>query len=405
IELEDRKFEVLANQPVSFDMYSSSYRSGDRSGDLVKIDDSLTPLPPIQTIVQFGKKGVKTNIPINIQADYTEMGSLALWCRSLVSNHRWQLQFQLRDAALMQEVDDAEIFEASLVEACCEEIKRAIKSRSNGGPVETLGKTIEKIVQRPKAGWPLGLIRSMSDELLNLVDYRKTSAVFEARWLNLTGFCMRPGFGDSFDKQRIKQLWKIYKQGAVFNKSPQNASEWWIMWRRVAGGLSSGQQRQFLQDLAPVMLSKKGTKKKMAPQQLMEIWMAVANMERLLVKDKITCGEYFISEIQQKKCKPQHFWALSRVGARELLYGPADKVVPPETAASWIKVMLTLTWHDPKPVAAAVAQMARKTGDRARDLEQEMIDIIIEWMSANDCASHARLLKDVVPMEKQEEST
>ncbi|MCJ7616818.1 MAG: Hsp70 family protein, partial [Desulfobacterales bacterium] len=64
IELKDKKFEVLANQPVSFDIYSSSFRSGDRCGDLVEIDDSLTPLPPIQTVVQYGKKGVKTRIPV-----------------------------------------------------------------------------------------------------------------------------------------------------------------------------------------------------------------------------------------------------------------------------------------------------------------------------------------------------
>ena len=45
IELTDKKFEVLANQPVSFDLYSSSFRSGDRCGELVSVDDSLTPLP------------------------------------------------------------------------------------------------------------------------------------------------------------------------------------------------------------------------------------------------------------------------------------------------------------------------------------------------------------------------
>ena len=60
IELSDRQFEVLTNQPVSFDVYSSSYRSGDQKGDIIEVDDSFSTLPPIQTIVQFGKKGVKT---------------------------------------------------------------------------------------------------------------------------------------------------------------------------------------------------------------------------------------------------------------------------------------------------------------------------------------------------------
>ena len=37
IYLEDKSFEVLANRPVAFDIFSSSYRSGDCHGDLVEV--------------------------------------------------------------------------------------------------------------------------------------------------------------------------------------------------------------------------------------------------------------------------------------------------------------------------------------------------------------------------------
>ena len=36
-----------------------------------------------------------------------------------------------------------------------------------------------------------------------------------------------------------------------------------------------------------------------------EIWMAIANMERLMVKDKIRLGDKLLSEINPKKCKNQ----------------------------------------------------------------------------------------------------
>jgi hypothetical protein len=52
--LKDREFEVLTNQPVQFALYSSSYRTGDRAGDMVAIDPTLTPLPPLQTVIKFG---------------------------------------------------------------------------------------------------------------------------------------------------------------------------------------------------------------------------------------------------------------------------------------------------------------------------------------------------------------
>jgi hypothetical protein len=46
IELGDHQFDVLANQPVRFMLYSSSFRGKDHMGELVAIDDTLMPLPP-----------------------------------------------------------------------------------------------------------------------------------------------------------------------------------------------------------------------------------------------------------------------------------------------------------------------------------------------------------------------
>jgi len=415
IELKDKKFEVLTNQPVAFDVFSSSFRSGDTCGDLVKIDDSLTSLPPIQTVVQFGQKGVKTSIPVHIEAEYTEMGTLSLWCRSLVSSHRWQLQFQLRAASGYipgpAEVTDREVFESSMVENVRLEVCKAFSDKidsvgSDKAVLDNLVKKIAKIVERPKEKWPLSFIRSISDELLKLAAARTLSPVRESRWLNLAGFCIRPGFGDGFDEHRIKALWKIYNKGIIHSKNPQVRSEWWIMWRRVAGGLKSGQQRQFLQDITLLMMGKKGTKVSMPPQERLEIWMAVANMEKLLVKDKIKWGRLLLSEIKPKKCRPQHLWSLSRMGARELLYGPADRVIPPGEVSSWIETLLAQDWQNPRPVGTALAQLARRTGDRMRDLDHLLIEKIIDWMTPYEFfISDLRFLTKVAPMVKQEEST
>jgi molecular chaperone DnaK (HSP70) len=56
IGLKDNSFEVLTNQLVSFELYSSSYRSGDRHGDVIRVDDSFSVLPPLQTMIQYGKR-------------------------------------------------------------------------------------------------------------------------------------------------------------------------------------------------------------------------------------------------------------------------------------------------------------------------------------------------------------
>jgi molecular chaperone DnaK (HSP70) len=405
IELKDKRFEVLANQPVSFEVFSSSFRSGDRFGDLVEIDETFTMLPPVQTVIRYGKKVVQTRIPVQIEGRYTEMGTLALWCRSLVSSHRWQLQFQLRDTTTPTGLAGSETLEESKLEEACAAIRRAYSKGSDATSLEALVKDITDIVGRARERWPLLFIRRLSDELLQLVKERERGPDYESRWLNLCGFCMRPGFGDGFDEHRMQKLWRIHKTGPVFAKNAQVRSEWWIMWRRVAGGLKAGQQRQFVQEVSPQVLPKKGVKTRIPPQERLEIWMAVANMERLLVKDKIKWGQQLLSEIMPKKYTPQHFWSLSRLGARELLYGPVDRVIPPEEVAQWIEALLAQNWNNPKPVGTALAQLGRKTGDRTRDIDEALIVRILDWLRQDEfLGPQMKFLKEIVPMAKQEES-
>ncbi len=405
IQLKDREFEVLANQPVSFDLYSSSFRSGDRCGELVEANDSLTMLPPVQTMVQFGKKMDKTQIPVRIEADYTEMGTLSIWCCSAVSDHRWRLQFHLRGTDSPAQVRDEDIFDESVVKEICGKVREAFTDSSDDRNLDALAKEISAAIDRPKEKWPLGLIRALADEMLDLTASRNVKSSTESRWLNLTGFCLRPGFGHGFDENRIRKLWKIYKNGPCHAANVQVRSEWWIMWRRVAGGLSSGQQRQFIQDLSPLLLPRKGIKSKISPQEHMEIWMAVANMEQLLVKDKIKWGRQLLSEIEEKKGRSQYLWSLSRLGSRDLLYGPVDRVIPPKEVAQWIETLLSKEWTNPKALVPAIAQMGRRTGDRMRDIPQPLRERVIEKMSGYDFAQPwIRIVSEITHMEKQEEN-
>lgn len=404
ITLEGRRFEVRTNQPVAFDVYSSSFRSGDRCGNLVAIDDTLTKLPPIKTVVAYGKKGAKSRIPVEIEADYTEISTLALWCRSHISPHRWQLQFQLRDSQESHTVQESEIVEDSVVSAMRDRIVAAFSTQNSHSNLQTLVKNLAADLDKPRDHWPLGLIRNLADTLLKHADARRADAEFEHRWLNLTGFMMRPGFGDVYDPQRIKRLWKIHHSGLIHEKTAQVRAEWWIMWRRIAGGLNPGQQRQFLQEIMPLLVPKPKQKIRMSPQERLELWMAAANMERLLVKDKILLGGALQKELRPKKAKPQQYWALSRLGARVLLYGPDDRVVPPGEVAKWCKTLMERNWRSPGLAGAALAQLARRTGDRMRDLDDRLIATLIDWMEQHQIhRRYVRVLKEVRPIARQEE--
>ena len=43
-------------------------------------------------------------------------------------------------------------------------------------------------------------------------------------------------FGDGFDEWRVGEMWKLY-EGVNYLREVQDA--WWIMWRRIAGGLDA----------------------------------------------------------------------------------------------------------------------------------------------------------------------
>ncbi|MDY0162707.1 Hsp70 family protein [Desulfobotulus sp.] len=403
IELPQSRFEVQANQPVQFDVYASSFRSGDRAGDLVTLDDSLAPLPPLKTLIRFGKKEEARSIPVHMAASYTEMGTLALWCRSEISDHRWELSFQLRQQALALVPENADIVDADRVDAA---VCASLMAFEDTGGVENPVREISAIVLLSKNQWPLDLLRKISDALLSEPDLRRISPVHEARWLNLLGFCLRPGTGDAFDEERIRKLWRIYKEGPVFANKAQNRNEWWVLWRRVAAGLGPGRQRQMLQDLSGLLFPKGKEKKPGVSQEMLEIWAALANMEHLSTQDKVRCAKALLPLLHPRKSPERLFWAFSRLCSRSLLYGPADRVIPPDVVSPWVEKLLAMDWTDPEAEAALLLPMARMTGDRVRDLSadlrrkiREALDPLLDAEKRETLAC----LEAVLAMERQEE--
>ncbi len=390
IRLEEPFFTVLTNQPVSFQLFSSSTRLGDRLGDLVTLpEEQITVLPPIRTVLRYGKKAAAQPLPVELAVHLTEVGTLELWCASRQSPHRWQLQFDVRQGAEPLPSDGlsaGETLDAELIEGGQEKIREVFGARSSPRAAEQLTKELVSLLDLPKEKWPSSLIRKLADALLESRSGRSLTGQHEARWLNLLGFCLRPGFGDPVDEWRIKEVWKLFPQGLAFPRQAQNRSEWWVFWRRVAGGLSAGQQWHLFQQLSGLLQT--GDKKKkpakaakiLSAQEEIEIWMAVANMERLPVQTKEDLGEVFLRRIQRSPSKPQDLWALSRLGARIPFYGPLNLVIPGNKVEKWLESLTSMGPEPSETLAHAVVQIARFTGDRERDIEEPGRERILAWL-------------------------
>ena len=171
-----------------------------------------------------------------------------------------------------------------------------------------------------------------ADKLLALADGRRKNAPHEARWLNLTGFCLRPGFGYPGDDFRIEQARRIYAGGLTFGNQVQNEIDWWIFCGRIAGGLNRNQQGDIFQRLSPVLLPKQ---KRKAPNQSSALSRDVAHGRQpgaAAAQTKTQLGEALLASIKQGEMVEAATWCLSRLGARKLFSGPINLVLPPSGA-------------------------------------------------------------------------
>ncbi len=189
---------------------------------------------------------------------------------------------------------------------------------------------------------------------------------------------MRPGFGVPLDDWRTRQLWKIHAQGVLHPGHDPCELNWWILWRRVAGGLSRGHQEELSSVVFPMLipsLQKRAKKKPPRPksQEAAEMWRAAASLERIGAKSRAQLGDALIELIEKKQAPKGALWCLGRIGARKLLYGPREAVVRPSTAADWAKRLMKLgkpsKEEDPTSCLISITRLA---GDRQIDLEDDV---------------------------------
>jgi molecular chaperone DnaK (HSP70) len=407
LELAGREFTVLTNRPVNFTLYSTTTRH-DLQGAVVRFDeDEAHRHAPLVTVLRYGKRSRHIELGVRLTAHFTEVGTLELWCEAPKTGHRWRLQFQLRgavaqdaddvgDAAAPEVAGDADgATQVSISDEAVREAERLIRAVF-GGPrdagealtPEVLTGRLESVVGYRKDAWPMETIRKLCDVLAGVAAGRKKGRNFEARWLNLFGFCLRPGFGAALDDWRIAETRRLYHEGLSFTKDVQCQVEWLILWRRVAGGMSAGQQLE-LYERHKAFVGVGGGKAKggrVNRQVEQEGWLLLASLEHLPPATRVALGDELLERIT---VEPEHkgfLWSLGRLGARVPLYGPLNCVVPAEAAGRWAAALLALPVLTPH-VAAAVVQLTARTDDPLRDVEPEIRDGAIERLSAAGTAA------------------
>jgi len=368
LELDSQDLHLVANKPVSFRLYSSLARVDDKVGDTIPASSELHLHAPLDAVIRFGKSGERL-VPVKLRAHLTEVGTLEVWADSKISDHNWRLQFELRKTAKAASGKPAAVVSDDAL-AQAEALLDATFKAGTLAPEELPGK-LEQTLALGRNSWPLSAIRRLADRMLELADGRRKSPALEMRWLNLCGFCLRPGFGFPADDYRIEQARRIYAAGLQFPNQVQNEIDWWIFWGRIAGGSNKNQQVDIFQRLSPALLPRPGKRPRLNNSLLREMWRTGASLELLPLQTKNQLGDTLLALMKKGELVETGLWCLGRLGARKLFYGPINQVLQPTVATRWVEALAKI----PNSQDAMVA-IARRTGDSTRDLAPATLDLV-----------------------------
>ena len=408
IEVADRQFSLLVSTPVEFPLFVSSTRLTDKPGELVPVDpEQMTTLPPIRTVLKKRRSGDADRIDVRLHARLTEIGTLEMWCAQADGPQRWQLQFDVRSATQTDREaheSDAES-EGFLDESIHQECDRLIRATFGPDGKEKPGglmKRLSQAVEMSRRQWPSSLLRGMWATLMEVEKGRRRSEQHEARWLNLLGFALRPGYGLAADDWRVAETWRTL-QGKLIHPDVMCRAEWWVLWRRIGGGLTTGQQQAIAEPvLSPIramhrqMTTGKGRGGEFSAgsHESAEVWRMLGSMERLGAQTKIELGDMLLDLIPKRKMETQRgalIWTLGRLGARQPSYGPLNTVVPVDVASRWLSELMRLS-DDEGMLPLAVMQLARRTDDRYRDISEKLRKETLDWLSIGEIPKHYRTL-------------
>ncbi len=184
-------------------------------------------------------------------------------------------------------------------------------------------------------------------------------------------------------------------KGGCTSWDPKVRTEWWILWRRLAGGLPRKTQAALFKSIV-AELGPKGSGAASA-NELTQMWMLAASLERVAVASKRDLAEGLVSRVEEGHAAPPTLWCVGRLGARVPIHGGFEGVVPLDRVEAWISRLLALPKKRRDHYALALMLLARRTDDRSRDIDDELRDQVIERLREEKATSQwVRAVAEVV---------
>ncbi len=393
VSVANRTFDLMLNRPVSFPLHTYTGDRLDAPGDLVDLDDSLDSLPPLETLLRARRSAELRNdtVQVSLLASMAEKGALEL---SLVTvelpPRRWTLELvtasQHVDApkgAVAQNADEQQKSTLPAPPRLAESLT-LLAAALSGDDIKAI-KSVRRNLENslgPRGRWSVDTCRAIWEVCMEHEDRRATSEQHELGWLRLCGWGLRPGFGAADDESRMQRMSELREHG-LHIASRSNWAEWWILWRRIAGGLDLTPQQQLFTQIEAWLWRGPQLPPGTHMHGEIEMMRLLASLEHLPVSQKTRAGELFFTRAK----KLGSFWPLGRVGARVPFHASATTVVPARVAEAWIDRLLELDWPSAEGAAFAAASIARLSANLEHNVGAEHRSRVIKALTKAECSA------------------
>ena len=99
LAIREKEFGLVVGQPAEFSLLASTVRKHDQPGEMVEDwSGEIEAVTTMETLLPASEADVvDTPVPVWLHSRVTEVGTLELWCVSREGDHRWKLEFNLRE--------------------------------------------------------------------------------------------------------------------------------------------------------------------------------------------------------------------------------------------------------------------------------------------------------------------
>jgi hypothetical protein len=356
------------------------------------LQENIEPdrLPPLTVAVPSGRY---PTVPVTLRARLDDLGCVHLVCESSELAAPLVCTFETRARGargLRQARLDATVL--PLLEAADVLLADAFPSDATPGSeryAKDLWRTLESRFG-PRKTWTLSFCRGLFDAALGRAKARRRSADHERVFWQLAGFALRPGMGADGDEERIDRLFKLEQERVAYTEDARVWEAYFHAWRRCALGVEARRQG-VLFDRAELALGVKKQKKSCPHAFDASLAELAGSLDRVVVRRRAALGDALFDRCMAGEGGAHVRRCLGLLGERDPFPAGHDQALPALVVERWCDLALRENWTTHPAWIDAVGRMARRTGDRRRDVSEALRErLLVRLAACGDAAIEAR---------------